>query len=135
MALRRILKNGDPALRKISRGVTDINPRILTILSDMAETMYDADGCGLAAPQIGILRRLVVIDTGDGLLELINPEIIEQSDELEKSEGCLSIPGQRGFVVRPQKVTYRAMNRNGEIIERRAEGLAAVAVCHEIDHL
>lgn len=135
MAKRRVLQNGDPTLRRLSRMVTDFNKRIATILDDMAETMYAKDGCGLAAPQIGVLRRMVVIDAGDGLIEMINPEIIASSDEKESSEGCLSIPGQRGFVVRPNTVTFRAQDRDGQAFEREVSGLAAVAVCHEIDHL
>ena len=135
MAKRRVLLNGDPTLRRSSRAVTDFNKRITTILDDMAETMYHAEGCGLAAPQIGILRRMVVIDTGDELIELINPEIVEATDEKEGSEGCLSIPGQRGFVIRPNTLIVRAQDRNGDMFERQATGLAAVAICHEIDHL
>lgn len=135
MALRKILENGDATLRKVSRPVANVDKRLATLLDDMAETMYNANGCGLAAPQIGVLRRVVVIDTGDGLIEMINPEIIDQSDEMEDSEGCLSIPGKRGFVVRPHKVTYKAQDRNGETFTKSVEGLAAVAACHEIDHL
>ncbi|MDR0396731.1 MAG: peptide deformylase [Oscillospiraceae bacterium] len=136
MALRRILDSRSSGLlRKRSRPITDINRHILRLLDDMAETMYAAHGCGLAAPQVGALRRAIVVDTGSGLIELINPEIIAASDEREDSEGCLSIPGLRGFVARPHKVTVRGLNRDGEEIEIEAEEMTAVALCHEIDHL
>ena len=101
----------------------------------MAETMYAADGCGLAAPQVGILRRMVVIDVGDGLIELINPEIIESEGEEIGVEGCLSVPGRRGTVKRPTKVVVRALDKKGREIELTAEGFLARAVCHELDHL
>jgi peptide deformylase len=101
----------------------------------MKETMNKADGVGLAAPQVGILRRVVVIDVGEGLIELVNPEIIETSGEQAGAEGCLSIPGRRGFVVRPAKVKVRAQDRNGKHFEIEGEGLLARALCHEIDHL
>ncbi|MDR1263076.1 MAG: peptide deformylase [Oscillospiraceae bacterium] len=136
MALRRILDaSKTDLLRKRSRPITEINRRVLQLLDDMADTMHSVDGCGLAAPQVGALRRAVVVDVGEGLIELINPELIEASDEREDSEGCLSIPGMRGFVVRPHKVTVRGLNRKGEPVEIKAEELAAVALCHEIDHL
>jgi len=136
MAKRRVITIGDDILRKTSRPVAEFGRRIHTLLDDMAETMHAHDGCGLAAPQIGVLRRAVVIDTGnDDYIELINPEIIEYSDDQEASEGCLSIPEKRGFVVRPHKVRVRAQDRNGMAFEHEAEGLAAIAVSHEIDHL
>ncbi|MDR1600052.1 MAG: peptide deformylase [Oscillospiraceae bacterium] len=136
MALRRILDaSKTDLLRKRSRPITEINRRILQLLDDMVETMRAANGCGLAAPQVGVLRRAIVVDTGGGLIELINPVLAETSDEREGSEGCLSIPGVRGFVVRPHKVTARGLNRKGEEIEVVAEELTAVALCHEIDHL
>ena len=129
MAKLKILKNGDPTLRATCRTVTEINSRIRTLLDDMAETMYAADGCGLAAPQVGVRRRIVVIDTGDsGLLELINPEII-------KAEGCLSLPGEWGITRRPAKVTAKALDRHGNEIIVEGEGLLARAICHELDHL
>ena len=109
--------------------------RLRTLLTDMAETMVDADGVGLAAPQVGVLKRCVVIDTGDGLIELVNPEIIATEGSVVGAEGCLSIPGRRCTVERPEKVTVIAQNRNGESIRREAEGLLAVAICHEVDHL
>lgn len=135
MALRRIVKIGDETLRKVARPIPEINRRVLTLLDDMAETMYAENGCGLAAPQVGILRRAIVVDTGDGLLQLVNPEIIALEGEQEEAEGCLSVPGQRGYVVRPQKVTVRAIDRRGAPVEIQAEGLKAVAFSHEIDHL
>ena len=109
--------------------------RLWLLLRDMADTMYKADGVGLAAPQVGILRRVVVVDTGDGLVELINPEIIAREGEQAGAEGCLSLPGRQGYVVRPQKVTVRAQDRKGKPFEITAEGLKARAFCHEIDHL
>lgn len=135
MALRNIRKLGDDVLRKKCRAVENIDDRILTLLDDMAETMYNANGVGLAAPQIGILKRIAVIDTGDGLIELINPEIIEKSGSQTADEGCLSVPGRYGKVERPQKVTVRAKNRYGEIFELSGEDLLARAICHETDHL
>ncbi|NLM14109.1 MAG: peptide deformylase [Epulopiscium sp.] len=135
MALRQIRKDGDEILRKKSKIVKEITPSILTLLDDMAETMYAADGVGLAAPQIGILKRIVVIDVGDGIIELINPEIIEEEGEQVCAEGCLSIPGVSGEVKRPEKVKVKALNRHGEEIILEGEGLLAVAFCHEIDHL
>ena len=136
MAKLKILKNGDPTLRATCRTVTEINARIRTLLDDMAETMYAADGCGLAAPQVGVRRRIVVIDTGDsGLLELINPEIIKAEGEQKEAEGCLSIPGEWGITRRPAKVTAKALDRHGNEIIVEGEGLLARALCHEIDHL
>ncbi|SHJ58128.1 peptide deformylase [Tepidibacter formicigenes] len=135
MALRMIKKEGDPVLRKKSRVVEKIDSRIITLLDDMIETMYDADGVGLAAPQVGILKRVVVIDIGEGLIELINPEIIEESGKQSDDEGCLSVPGKFGKVTRPDKVKVKAFNRNGEEIIIKGEGLLARALCHEIDHL
>ncbi len=137
MALRKVLHMGDESLRKKARPIDVINRRILTLLDDMADTMYDENGCGLAAPQVGVLRRAIVIDVGDenGLIQLVNPEIIASEGEQEKIEGCLSIPGRRGYVVRPEKVTVRGVNRGGKEVEIQAEGLLAVAFSHEIDHL
>lgn len=136
MAKLNILKEGDETLRKTSRPVTEITPRILTLLDDMAETMRDANGVGLAAVQVGVLRRVVVIECEEGkLIELINPEIIAESGEQEETEGCLSIPGQYGITRRPMKVTVRAKNRRGETVEYTGEGLLARAFCHELDHL
>ena len=136
MAKLKILKNNCPGLRCHCRPVNQITPRIITLLDDMAETMYAAEGCGLAAPQVGVLRRVVVIDTGDsGLLELVDPQIIAAEGEQQETEGCLSLPGEWGITRRPSKVTVRAMNRNGEMFEVTGEGLLARALCHELDHL
>ncbi len=136
MAKLKILKEGDPTLRKISRPVDAITPRIITLLDDMIETMRAADGVGLAAPQVGVLRRVVVIETPDeGLFELINPKIIAFSGEQKSEEGCLSVPGKYGITVRPMHVTVRAMNRKGETVDITGSGLLAKAFCHELDHL
>lgn len=138
MALLNIIKDGDDTLRKNSRDVEKITPRILTLLDDMRETLADADGVGLAAPQVGVLRKIaLVVDTSDNdkIYELINPEIIEMSGEQEEIEGCLSVPGKWAITHRPMKVTVRAMNRNGEKFTVSGEGLTARAFCHEIDHL
>ncbi len=135
MATRRILTDGDEILRKISRPVKEIDKRTKILLDDMAETMYKNEGVGLAAPQVGILRRIVVIDIGEGLLELINPEIVYTEGSKIDTEGCLSIPGRRGTVERPAKVIVQALNRKGKPIQVTGEGLMAVALCHELDHL
>ena len=135
MALRQIVKIGEPVLRKKSKVVKEINDRIIELLDDMADTMYEADGVGLAAPQVGILKRVVVIDIGDGLIELINPEIIETEGEYLDNEGCLSVPGECGDVLRPYRVKVRAQNRFGETVEIEGEELLARAILHENDHL
>ncbi|KPU43979.1 peptide deformylase [Oxobacter pfennigii] len=135
MAIRIIRKIDDEVLRKKSKIVDKVDGRINTLLDDMAETMYHAEGVGLAAPQIGILRRAVVIDVGEGIIKLVNPEIIESSGEQTEVEGCLSIPNVRGEVIRPLNVTVKALNEKGEEIEIKAAGLLAIALCHEIDHL
>ena len=136
MARLNIRKIGDPVLRQTSRPVKEINARIITLLDDMAETMRDADGVGLAAPQVGVLRRVVVIETPDsGLIELINPQILSVEGEQEGYEGCLSVPGQSGIVKRPMKVTVRALDRRGHAFEMTGTELLARAFCHEIDHL
>lgn len=135
MAIRNIVTEGDEVLRKKSREVDVINDKIVTLLDDMAETMYKADGVGLAAPQVGILKKVVVIDVGDGLIELINPVIVSESGEQVYMEGCLSIPGIYGDVKRPANVVVEALNREGEKITIKGQGLLAVALCHEIDHL
>ena len=136
MAKLKIVKVGDPTLRKVCRPVDAVTPRIITLLDDMIETMRDADGVGLAAPQVGVLRRVVVIETPDeGLIELINPKIIAYAGEQESDEGCLSIPGRWGITKRPMHVTVRAMNRAGETFDITGSGLLAKAFCHEIDHL
>ncbi|MBR0025999.1 MAG: peptide deformylase [Clostridia bacterium] len=135
MALRKILTNDDPTLYKKCRPVEKFDDRLFTLLDDMADTMYHAEGVGLAAPQIGVLRRVVVIDCGDGLMELINPEIIETEGEVGEMEACLSFPGQQGYVVRPQKVTLKAQDRNGDTVVYVGEDLLARAFMHETDHL
>jgi peptide deformylase len=136
MAYLRIVQEGDPLLRKISRPVETITPRILQLLDDMTDTMRRADGCGLAAVQVGVLRRVVVIEVEEGqVLELINPRIIAYSGEQCEQEGCLSIPGKHGKTHRPKAVVVRALNRKGEEVEYRGEDLLARAFCHEIDHL
>lgn len=135
MAIRNILKDGDPTLRKKSRQVDNINDRILILIDDMIETMYKADGVGLAAPQVGVLKRIVVLDIGEGIIVLINPEIIEQKGEQIETEGCLSIPGISGEVKRPEHVKVRGLDRKGKIIEIQGSNLLARAICHEIDHL
>lgn len=135
MALLNIVKEGDPVLRKVCRPVTEITPRIRQLLDDMAETLEDANGAGLAAPQVGILRRIVLVDTGDEVLELINPEIIAAEGEQQEVEGCLSVPDVWGVIERPMKVTVRAMNRDGEEFTVTGEGLVARCFCHELDHL
>ncbi|MBQ2615124.1 MAG: peptide deformylase [Clostridia bacterium] len=135
MAIRNIVTVGDPVLTKKCRAVETIDQRILDLLDDMADTLYESGGVGLAAPQVGILRRVVVIDIDEGLIELINPEIIHAEGEQTDAEGCLSNPGKYGMVTRPNKVTIRALNRNGETFELTGEGLLARAFCHELDHL
>ena len=135
MAKRKILTDRDPTLRQISRPVERITPRIQQLLDDMLETMYDACGVGLAAPQVGILRRIVVIDIGDGPLIMINPVILETSGEQTGDEGCLSLPGKAGQVTRPNyvKAKYYDLDMNEVVVE--GEELLARAICHELDHL
>jgi len=135
MSLRNIRVLGDDILRKKSRKVEVIDDRIITLLDDMEETMRSRDGVGLAAPQVGVLRRVVIVDVGDGLFEFINPEIIEQSGANTMVEGCLSVPDNIGDVTRPTKVVVRAFNRKGEEFELEAHDYFAKAICHEIDHL
>ena len=135
MALREIRKTPDEVLYKKSREVTDFDERLHTLLDDMADTMYEANGVGLAAVQVGILKRVVVIDVGEGIMELINPEIIETAESQTGTEGCLSFPGQWGIVTRPNYVKVKALDRFGkeQILEGRE--LLARAFCHEIEHL
>lgn len=135
MAIRNIVKIGDDTLRKICRTQLTFDERLAMLLDDMAETMYKADGVGLAAPQVGILRRFCVIDVGDGLIELVNPVITEKSGLQTGNEGCLSVPNRSETVKRPMRVTVRAQDRNGNNITVTGEGLKARALCHEIDHL
>ena len=137
MATLNIIKEGDPILRKISKPVKEITPRILRLLDDMKETLIAAEGAGLAAVQVGVLRRIVLVEHEKaGLLELINPEIIKSSDARQQElEGCLSIPGKWGITDRPESVTIRAMDRNGKYFTMSGDGLSARAFCHELDHL
>ncbi len=136
MAKLKIVKLGDETLRKQCREVDEITPRILRLLDDMTETMRDADGVGLAAPQVGVLRRIVVIETEPGnVIELINPRIVARAGEQVGTEGCLSVPGKYGTVKRPMHVTVRALNRDGEEFDISGSELLARAFCHELDHL
>ncbi|MGI5884400.1 MAG: peptide deformylase [Candidatus Spyradocola sp.] len=135
MALRTIVKVGDDVLRKKCKPVTMIDSRIHELLDDMAETMHKANGVGLAAPQVGLLKRIVVIDIGEGVIELINPEILSREGEQTGEEGCLSVPDKWLPVTRPNKVKVRALNRFGKSFTMEGEGLLARAFCHEIDHL
>lgn len=142
MALRHVLTQEDPTLYKVCRPVTDFNPRLHQLLDDMRQTLAEANGVGLAAPQVGVLRRVVlVLETNvpegevEYVIELINPEIVYESGEQEEAEGCLSVPGEYGIVKRPMNVRVRAQNRYGESFEVEGEGLTARCFCHEIDHL
>lgn len=135
MALRTIRTQGDPVLTKVSRPVTEMNQKIRTLIFDMLDTMYESMGVGLAAPQVGILKRIVTIDVGDGPIVLINPEILETSGEQTGEEGCLSVPGMAGQVTRPDYVKVKALDEDmNEVIYEGTE-LLARAFCHEIDHL
>ena len=136
MAIRSIrIIDQDDVLRKHARKVEKFDERLHTLLDDMAETMAAGNGVGLAAPQVGVLKRCCVIDVGEGLIELVNPEIVSREGEVTVIEGCLSVPDRAGKVVRPEKVKVRAQDRNGEPIEVEGEGLLAVCLCHELDHL
>ena len=135
MALRNIRKENDPCLYIPCREVKKFDARLATLIDDMIETMHDADGVGLAAPQVGILRRVVGIDIGDGPIEMVNPKILESSGEQGGMEGCLSFPGKSGYVVRPNYVRVEAYDRNGDLYEYEGEELFARAVFHECDHL
>ena len=135
MALRKILTDKEPALHKTCRSVTDFDKKLHTLLDDMRETLIESGGVGLAAPQVGILRRVVLVDTGEEILELINPELLETSGEQEGAEGCLSVPGKYGWVKRPYYATVRAQDRNGNWYEAEGEELIARCFCHELDHL
>lgn len=135
MALRKILTQEEPTLHKKCRPVTSFDKKLHVLLDDMIETLYDANGVGLAAPQVGILRRVVVIDTGEEILELINPEILETSGEQDGMEGCLSIPDEYWMVKRPEHVKAKAQDRSGEWYEIEADELIARCICHECDHL
>ena len=135
MAIRNIVKKGDDTLKKVCRSQLTFDEKLATILDDMAETMYAANGCGLAASQIGILRRFCIIDVGDGIIELVNPVILEEKGIQEEDEGCLSFPGEYGVTKRPMYVKVKAQDRNGNNFIVEGEGLKARALCHEIDHL
>ena len=136
MAIRKIVEmDKDDILRKHARRVDKFDKRLAVLLDDMADTMYEADGVGLAAPQVGILKRCVVIDVGEGLIELVNPEILTAEGEVVDVEGCLSVPGRRATVARPEKVRVHAQDRKGKHIEIEGEGLLARCLCHELDHL
>lgn len=135
MALRKILTVEDPALHKRCRPVTRFDERLFTLLDDMKQTLVDANGVGLAAPQVGILRRIFVMDIGEEIIELINPEILETSGQQDGMEGCLSVPGEYWMVKRPQRVKARAQDRKGEWFEIEGEDLIARCLCHENDHL
>ena len=135
MGLRKILTDKEPALHKTCRPVVDFDKKLHKLLDDMQETLIDSNGVGLAAPQVGILRRVVVVDTGDGILELVNPSLVETDGEQEGPEGCLSVPGKYGLVKRPYYAKVKAQDRYGEWFEAEAEELIARCFCHELDHL
>ena len=135
MALRTIRVEGVPVLGKVCREVTEVTPKIVTLIDDMLETMYEANGVGLAAPQVGILKRIVVIDVGEGPIVMINPEIIESDGEQTGDEGCLSVPGKAGQVTRPNYVKARFMGEDMNEYEIEGEELLARCICHELDHL
>ena len=135
MAIRQIVTSEDPILRKTSRKVEKFDEKLCALLDDMNETLKKAEGAGLAAVQVGIIRRVVLVDVGDGLLELINPEIIETKGEIEDTEGCLSVPGEWGLVKRPEYVKIKAQDRRGVWRRYEGTGLKARCFCHEIDHL
>lgn len=135
MAIRNIRYEGDPILRKKCRRVDRVDDRIKTLLDDMVETMKHAEGVGLAAPQVGVLRSVIVIDVGEGLVQLVNPQILETRGKEIGAEGCLSVPGKSGDVERPAWVRVSGLNRDGQEVEVIGEGLLARALCHEIDHL
>lgn len=135
MAIRMIREENEPILRKISKPVKEITPKITELIEDMLDTMYEANGVGLAAPQVGMLKRIVVIDIGEGPVILINPEIVETSGEQTGNEGCLSVPGKMGVVTRPNYAKVNAVDITGQNITVEGEELMARALCHEIDHL
>ncbi len=135
MGLRNILTQEEATLHKVCRPVTAFDAKLHALLDDMADTLEEANGVGLAAPQVGILRRIFIVDTGEGILEFINPEILETDGEQDGPEGCLSVPGEYWLVKRPMKVKARAQDRDGEWFEVEAEELIARCICHENDHL
>ena len=135
MGLRKILTTDEPALHKVCRPVEKFDWRLHKLLDDMRETLAQANGVGLAAPQVGILRRVVLVDTGENILELVNPELLETDGEQEGAEGCLSVPGKYGLVKRPYYAKVRAQDRNGAWFEAEGEEIVARCFCHELDHL
>ena len=135
MGLRKILTDKEPALHKVCKPVVNFDAKLFKLLDDMKETLADANGVGLAAPQVGILRRVVLVDTGEEVLELINPELLETDGEQGGAEGCLSVPGKYGLVKRPYYAKVRAQDRHGEWFECEGEELIARCFCHELDHL
>ena len=135
MAIRNVRLEGDPILQKTSKEVKEITPKIRTLIDDMLETMYEKEGVGLAAPQVGVLKRVVVIDVGDGPLVMINPRIVRREGTQTGDEGCLSVPGKAGQVTRPNEVTVRFMDEDEEYYELDGTELLARAICHECDHL
>ena len=135
MAIRNLRYEGDPILRKTSKEVKEVTPKIRELIDDMLETMYEANGVGLAAPQVGVLKRIVVIDVGEGLLGMVNPQVVKTSGSQTGDEGCLSVPGKAGTVTRPDEVTVRFMGEDGEWYELEGRELLARAICHECDHL
>ena len=135
MGLRKILTDADPALHKVCKSVDNFNDRLFRLLDDMRDTLIDSGGVGLAAPQVGILRRVVLVDVGEEIIELINPTLVETDGEQEGAEGCLSVPGKYGLVKRPYYAKVRAQNRDGEWFEAEGEELIARCFCHELDHL
>ena len=135
MGIRKILTDQEPALHKVCKQVTNFDQKLHKLLDDMAETLAEANGVGLAAPQVGILRRVVIVDTGEEILELVNPTLLETDGGQEGAEGCLSVPGKYGLVKRPYYAKVRAQDRNGEWFEAEGEELIARCFCHELDHL
>ena len=135
MCMRKILTDKEPSLHKVCKPVTKFDWRLHKLLDDMAETLEEANGVGLAAPQVGILRRVVIVDTGDGILELVNPTLVETSGEQTGPEGCLSVPGRYGLVTRPNFAKVSAQDRDGNWFEAEGEELIARCFCHELDHL
>lgn len=135
MALREMRIQGDPVLGKVCKPIKEMTPKLAALIEDMLDTMYEQNGVGLAAPQVGMLKRIVVIDVGDGPVVLINPKILETSGEQTGQEGCLSVPGKAGIVTRPNYVRAEALDEDMQPFEFEAEGLFARAVCHELDHL
>jgi len=135
LAIRKIVRGGDPVLQKKSRPVEKFDERLAQLIDDLAQTMNAAEGCGLAAVQVGVLRRVAVIDTGDGLVEMVNPEIIHRQGRQRAQEGCLSFPGEFGDTIRPAVIKIRAQNRHGKWCFYKADGLKARAFCHECDHM